>query len=178
MAQQKSKRSSRKRRGSGAGPRAVPSARREVRAELQAETIRERQKTARAVRTPGAHGERPPSLFGGLPVSEIAIFAGLIGVIVGIAAGNSSALIVGGIVCGFGVLEFTIREHWSGYRSHCTLLAAFPAVGVIALVAQFWNPVHNRQAIVLPAIPVFALCFWLLRKQFRVARQRRVARTP
>lgn len=177
MAQPKSKRSSRKRRNAGAAPRAVPSERRQTRAEQQASSIRDRQKTARAVRTPGAYGERPPSPFGGLPVSEIAIFAGLVGVIVGVVAGNTSALVVGGVVCGLGVLEFSLREHWTGYRSHCTLIAAVPAVAVMALTETIFNPVH-RQVIVLPAIPVFALGFWLLRKKFAAARQRRIARNP
>ena len=38
------------------------------------------------------------------------------------------ALAVGVVVCTLGVLEVTAREHFSGYRSHATLLAAIPAV--------------------------------------------------
>ena len=74
----------------------------------------------------GKYGERPPSLFGGVPVSEIAIFVGLVGVVVGALSGAPVALGVGVVVCVLGVVEVTAREHFSGYRSHATLLAAIP----------------------------------------------------
>ena len=81
----------------------------------------------------GAYGERPASLFGGLPVSEIAIFIGALGAAVGFFGHNNPALIVGLIVCALGVAEFTAREHFSGYRSHASLLAALPAVAIVAV---------------------------------------------
>ena len=131
----------------------------------------------RAPATPyGAYGERPPSLFGGVPVSEIAIFAGGVGLIVGLLSRGGPALIVGAIVCGLGVLEVTIREHFSGYRSHTVLLAALPTVAFeTALVLAVGAP--SNRILLLPAIaPVFAGLFWLLRKRFLVARQARIAR--
>ena len=39
----------------------------------------------------------------------------------------AAALAVGALVCGLGVTEVTAREHFSGFRSHSALLAAFPA---------------------------------------------------
>jgi len=111
-------------------------------------------------------------------VSEIAIFAGAVGLIVGLVRHGGPALIVGVIVCTLGVLEVTAREHFSGYRSHTTLLAAAPAVGAeVAVVALFGVP-HQRLLILLVIIPVYALCFWWLRRRFRVARHTRLARPP
>lgn len=176
MAPANTRRRSRKRRNPDSAPRAVRSERREVRAQLDAQSIRERQATARAVRTPGAFGERPEGPFAGIPVSEIAILAGLVAVVVGVVGGATSPLVVGAIVCALGVIELTAREHFSGFRSHATLLAAFPAVAVeVVLGTTLGLPTH-RAVILLPVIPVFAVCFWLLRRRFRRARQARVAR--
>lgn len=126
----------------------------------------------------GAVGERPPGPFGGLPVSETAILLGLISLVVGIVAGKPLALIVGAAVCGLGVLEFTVREHFSGYRSHTVMLAAVPAVIVEVLVAEFVGVPRLRVLVLLPIIPVFAVCFWLLRRVFQTARHARVTRPP
>jgi hypothetical protein len=127
------------------------------------------------------YGERPPNLFGGVPVSEIAIFAGGIGVLVGLASRDHLVLVVGIVVCVLGVLEFTVREHFAGYRSHAALLAAVPAVALVAIsVAVFGSPHQRstRELMLAAALPVFALLFWLLRKRFRTARQARVTRPP
>jgi len=108
----------------------------------------------------------------------VAIFAGAIGLIVGLIQGGGPALIVGVIVCTLGVLEVTAREHFSGYRSHATLLAGIPAVGVeLALVAAVGVP-RERGLLLLAVVPVYAILFWLLRKRFLTARQARLARPP
>jgi len=175
VAHQKSSRRSRKaRRKPATAPRAVPSPRREQRAERQ---VAEHRQTATASRTLGTVGERPPSPFGGLPISEVAIFAGLVGLIVGLIEGGP-ALIVGAVVLGLGVTEVTAREHFSGFRSHSTLLAAIPAVlAEVGVVLVFGTPA-NRGLLVLPVVVVFALCFWLLRRSFQSARHARVVRPP
>lgn len=132
-----------------------------------------------------AYGERPSSPFGGLPISELAIFAGLVGVCVGFFAGNPQALVVGIVVCVLGVMEVTAREHFSGYRSHSSLLAAVPAVALgIGLVAIIGHGSVRRglegtdRTVLVAIIPVFAVLFWLLRKRFWAARQGRVVRPP
>src|SRR5438270_13435046 len=125
VASSKSKRRSRKRRQPGAAPRAVQSQRREGVAERRVAAERQQQRSRSML---GSYGERPRSPFGDVPVSEIAIFAGIVGVIVGVFTGSPSALAVGLVVCTLGVLEVTAREHFSGYRSHATLPAAAPAV--------------------------------------------------
>ena len=181
MASQKSRRQSRKRRGRGAAargraaagreaPRTVPSPRRERKAE------REQRWADSSLK---GYGERPQSPFGALPVSEFAIFAGAVALVVGVLQGGGAAVIVGLAVCALGVIEVTAREHFSGYRSHATLLAAIPAVGVVIGVSAAAHATRqDRFLMLLAGVPVFALLFWLLRKRFRTARQARVARPP
>jgi hypothetical protein len=176
LASQKSKRS-RKRRNPGAAPRAVSSQRREQRSEREALAHRQER---RATRQLGTEGDRPPSPFGGLPVSEFLIFVGLVGIVVWLIVGGTAALIAGIAVCAIGVLEVTGREHLSGYRSHTTLLAAVPAIALgIGFVSVVGTDRRDRAPLLLAvAVPVFAFLFWLLRKRFQVARQARVARPP
>ncbi len=140
---------------------------------------RARQAEARRNPTPaGAYGDPPPSPFGGLPISEVAIFAGLVGVIVGIIEGGGPALVVGIIVCALGVMEVTGREHMSGYRAHTVMLAGVPAAALGAgLVAVFGEP-QLRVLLLLPVVPVYVVLFWFLRKRFVRARQARMARPP
>ena len=126
----------------------------------------------------GPYGERPPSPFGGLPISEIAIFVGAVGLIIGLIQGGTAALIAGVAVCTLGVVEITAREHFSGYRSHTILLSALPAVAAeVAFVAIAGEP-NPRLLLLVVIVPVFSAMFWILRKRFLVARQARVARPP
>jgi Flp pilus assembly protein TadB len=173
VAGQKSKR---KKRNRGTAPRAVPSARREQRAERLATVSQQRPRRPSSF---AVHGERPPSPFGGLPVSELAIFAGGAALIVGFVQGGGAALIVGFVVCALGVAEITAREHFAGYRSHAMLLAAIPAVGLeIVLVETVGSGLKNKSPLLLAVAPVFLVAFWLLRRRFRTARQARIARPP
>jgi hypothetical protein len=176
LAAQKSKRRSRKRRNPGSAPRAVGSQRREQQAERQSLAVRDQRRASRQL---GTEGERPASPFGGIPVSEIAIFAGLVALVVWLLGGGTATLVVGLVVCTLGVVEVTAREHLSGYRSHTTLLAAIPAVALgIGLVSLIGTQRNRAPLLVAVAGPVFAILFWLLRKRFQTARQARVARPP
>jgi hypothetical protein len=175
VAGQKSKRA-RKRRNPRAAPRAVPSQRREERAEQRVATERQ---VRTAHRTLGTVGERPPSPFGGLPVSEVMIAAGLVAMVVWLFfRGSNVTLIVGIVVMTLGVLEVTAREHFSGYRSHAALLALIPsvAIGVVLVVVSGESAGHAPLLFV--AIPLYALLFWPLRKRFQIARHARVVRPP
>jgi Flp pilus assembly protein TadB len=202
MAAPKSGRHSRKRRKTGAAARVhadatadpdaaavepVPRSAREAlrprprprRSELKAEqrVLAQRQQRQRDSMT-GAYGPRPENPFGGVPVSEIAILAGAVGVIYGFVSSTAAVLVVGIVVCTLGVAEFSVREHFSGYRSHTTMLAAIPAIGVgIAMIALLSSSL-TRGLLLLAVVPVFVVCFWLLRKRFRVARQARIAKPP
>jgi hypothetical protein len=175
VASGKAQRRSRKARGRGGrAPTPASSRRREERAARQAEVQRQ---SATAERMLGRVGERPASPLG-MPVSEIAIFLGLVALVIGLIEGGQAATIVGAIVCALGVTEVTAREHFSGFRSHTTLLAAIPAVIVEAVVALVFGVPRNRGLLLLPVIPVFALSFWQLRRSFQSARHARVTRPP
>jgi hypothetical protein len=147
-------------------------------------STRRREREARAATAPvpprmlGSYGPTPKGLFGEIPVAELAILIGLIGAIVGILGGGGPALIVGIIVCALGVFEVTVREHFSGYRSHTTLLAAAPAVLLEVAVAEIFGVPRQRILVLAPAIPVFVICFLIFRRAFQAARQTRVARYP
>ncbi len=175
VAAPKSKRSSRKRRKSSSGPRAVASTRREERAERAAVSERADRQASRQL---GKLGERPPSPFAGLPVSEIAIFAGLVGLVVWLVRGGTATLIVSLAVCALGVVEVTAREHFSGFRSHTMLLAAIPSLAVgIGVVSLLGTPRRERAPLLLGvAVPLFALLVWFLRRRFAIARHERAVR--
>jgi hypothetical protein len=153
----------------------VASTRRDERAERRVQASRD---VRRGERQLGREGQRPEGFFGGVPVSEIAILAGLVGAVVGFIRGGGPVLIVGIVVIALGVLEICGREHFSGYRSHTTLLAAIPSLGAeTAIVAAFGAP-SQRFLLLLFVVPVYGLLFWLLRRKFLAARQARVARPP
>ena len=161
----------RKPRGS-VRPRAVASTRREQRLERGLPLDGEQQRAGRQL---GREGDRPPGPFGGLPVSELAILAGLVTAGVGYFDGGAAPLIAGLAICALGVVEITAREHFTGYRSHAALLAAIPAVAVEAGLALTVAPAQ-RLLLLIAVLPVFGALFWLLRRRFAVARQARVAR--
>jgi hypothetical protein len=123
-----------------------------------------------------AYGERPPSPFGGVPVSEIAILAGAVALVVGFIRHGGPALVGGLVLCVLGVIEVTAREHFSGFRSHTVMLAAVPAVLVEALIAFTVGPPALKLLLLVPVAAVFAVCAWFLRRRFLVARQARLAR--
>ena len=173
MASQKSKQRSRKRRNPGSAPRAVSSSRRDERAERRVQASRELKRGSRQL---GREGERPPGLFGSVPVSELAMLIGFVALVIGFINGGGSVVIVGLIVCGLGVIEVTGREHFTGYRSHTTLLAAAPAVILESIVVAVFGEPTPRALLLVFVVPVFAVLFFVLRRQFASARQARVAR--
>ena len=125
--------------------------------------------------------QRPQAPWHPLPLSELLILVGLIGAVVGIARGSSGRALLftglGAVV--IGTLEFTVREHLSGYRPHTTLLAFLPtalfhsavAVALVALGAP--APVWALLPLVLD-VPVFVFLFRLLRIRFQDARRERI----
>jgi hypothetical protein len=128
-----------------------------------------------------ALGERPQAPWHPLPLSELLIFVGLIAVVIGASRGESGLPVlaagIGAIV--IGTLDFSIREHLSGYRPHTTMLAALPtallhgvlAIGLLAVKAP--EPVPVVAPLVID-VPVFWTLFKLLRSRFSDARHERV----
>jgi hypothetical protein len=125
----------------------------------------------------GADGERPAGLFGGVPVSEFAILAGMAAAVYGYASSHPPALILGLVLCALGTMEVVGREHFTGYRPHTALLAAIPAIAAeLGVVALFGDP-SQRGLLLLASVPVYVICFFALRRQFAFARRARVAKS-
>lgn len=132
-----------------------------------------------AHRDPGGVGERPEAPWHPWPFSELLILVGAIGTIVGFTSKAQPVLFAGLGAVMLGTLEFTIREHLSGYRAHTAMLASVPtalfhggvALGLYALGAPrvTWVLVP-----VILDVPLFWLLFRLLRARFQDARRERV----
>jgi uncharacterized membrane protein HdeD (DUF308 family) len=113
-----------------------------------------------------------------LPVSELAILAGVVALVFGVISHAGAPLTAGVILCLLGVAEVTAREHFSGYRSHTVLLAAIPSVVAEFLIVLTVGAPAIRVLLLVPVAAVFGACAWFLRRRFLVARQARLARPP
>jgi hypothetical protein len=113
-----------------------------------------------------------------LPVSELAILAGIVALVFGVIRHAGAPLSGGVILCLLGVSEVTGREHFSGYRSHTILLAAIPAVVVEFLIVLTVGAPAIRLLLLVPVAAVFGGCAWFLRRRFLLARQARLAKPP
>lgn len=111
-------------------------------------------------------------------MSELAIFLGAISAVVGWVDTAAPAWIVGIIVCALGVTEVTAREHFSGYRSHTTLLAGIAAGTVAVALILLVGGALQRGTVLVVALGVFAILVWPLRKRNLSARQARLVRPP
>jgi hypothetical protein len=103
-----------------------------------------------------ARDERPEAPWGSFPLTELAIFVGLIMLVVGFFSGGfggTLAIAVGITLAALGGLELAVREHFSGYRSHSTLLAGACAVATAGAV---WGIAVLAFGSVIPLIPVLA----------------------
>jgi hypothetical protein len=110
--------------------------------------------------------EKPPEApWGGFPLTQLTILAGLILLVVGLITGSIVPLVLGLLLGSAGGLELSIREHFAGYRSHTTLLA-----GVIFVVstglAYFVADLIRWQALAI-GLSLAVLSFWLLRRTFQ-----------
>lgn len=126
-------------------------------------------------------GERPQPPWHPLPLSEILIFVGMIGIVIGVSRKESGLPVilagVGAVLVG--TLDFTIREHLSGYRSHATLLAAVPTAALhsVVAVAMLAAGAPSPSWVIAPLVldvPVFLFVHRRLRARFREARHARV----
>ena len=111
--------------------------------------------------------EVPRAPWSPFPLVELCILAGLVLIVLGFVAGGSKRGVL--LAGGFGLvtlasLELAIREHFSGYRSHCTLLAGACAVAVDALL-YFLTP-WPQELLLAVGIGIFGAAFWLLRRAF------------
>ncbi len=146
----------------------------------------QRRQSRAPVQTPVSrrYGERPRPPWHPLPLSELLILVGVVGVIVGFGRGISHGgppLLAGIAAVAIGTLEVTLREHRSGFRSHTVMLAALPVVifhSVVALGISVFTRVPAIATVGLLGLDLllFLLMFRLLRTDFLTARTRAAGR--
>src|SRR4051794_14162640 len=123
---------------------------------------------AAAVPARGAARERPRAPWHPFPLVELCVLVGLVLLeLGGLSAGTDRGRLM--LVCGMalgslGGLDTALREHWAGYRSHTTVLAAAPAVLLAALLFFARAP---WIAVILGAGAVGAAAWAGLRRVYR-----------
>ena len=114
----------------------------------------------------------PPAPWGSFPLVELVILIGIVMLVLGFVVGGSRGTIMiatGFALASLGGLELSVREHFSGYRSHTTLLAGLLAVITLA-VMFFAAPASLSVAVRLAiAAVVFGAAAWGLTAAFRRA---------
>lgn len=113
--------------------------------------------------------DRPPAPWGSFPLVELCVLAGIILLVAGFLVRGQRGPVM--VVCGLALgslagLELSIREHFSGFRSHTTLLAG--AVACAALAATFFLTKGSSVRVIVPIVGgvVFLIAFWLFRQAF------------
>lgn len=113
---------------------------------------------------------RPPAPWGSFPLAEICVLLGIILLIVGAIVGTEKGILAIGVGIGLaalGGLELSIREHFSGYRSHSAMLAGVPAIATLA--ALFYAGPESLEPIARVAIAtvIFAAAFFGFQAMFK-----------
>jgi hypothetical protein len=119
-------------------------------------------------------GDRPTALWGRAPISEFAVAAGLIVLLVGLVRGpdrGQVAITTGLVLITIAALEFAGREHLRGYRSHSLFLAMLVVIAVHFGLA-FAIGAHTARSPVFIALDVvlFGLVATTLSKQYSIVR--------
>ena len=116
--------------------------------------------------------ERPPAPWGSFPLTELVVLVALIVGVIGFIRldTHSGKLMVGAamVLGSLGGLEVTIREHFAGFKSHTTLLAASTAVlsMILISVSGGTSGLAVLGIVVAVGILVFVLAFWGFRQAF------------
>jgi hypothetical protein len=115
--------------------------------------------------------ERPPAPWGNFPLVELVVLVAICLFVASffVRGPRGAVMLTAGLALGsLGGLELSIREHFGGYRSHTTLLAAAAAFIAIAIVFFAGGKGDVARALILPVGGVvFAAAFWLLREAFK-----------
>jgi hypothetical protein len=154
------------------GAEAAPSSR----AERDAERRRRRAEAAAAGSEPPRGGrrrgtrERPRPPWGSFPLTELVVLLALILGVAGLIVWREQGQVM--LLAGFALgslagLELATREHFAGYRSHSTLLAACAGVAAGALVVVAVPGAGPRLPTLAVGLVIFAVGFWLFREAFK-----------
>lgn len=129
------------------------------------------------------HAGRPQAPWHPLPLSELLILVGGIGIVVGVirgvAHGGGAPAVAGLVAVALGTMEVTWREHNGGFRSHTVLLSLLAVVTVHSLVlvatAAFVTPPRALEVGMLGVdFVLFVLLFRVMRARFANARRSRI----
>jgi hypothetical protein len=128
-----------------------------------------------AARSPArrATREAPPAPWGSFPLTELVVLIALVFGVIGFVRFNTHSgkvMVAAAMVLGsLGGLEVSVREHFAGFRSHTTLLAASAAVGsmiLISVIAAGKGGLAVLAIVVAAGVLVFVLSFYALRQAF------------
>jgi hypothetical protein len=116
--------------------------------------------------------EAPPAPWGSFPLTELVVLIALIFGVIGFirfSTHTGKVMVAAAMVLGsLGGLEVSIREHFAGYRSHTTLLAASCAVASMILISVIAGKagLGVLAVVVGVGVLVFVLAFYGLRQAF------------
>jgi hypothetical protein len=114
------------------------------------------------------HEERPKAPWHPVPLVELCALVGIILLVVGLFNFDQAQgrwMIAAGLALGsLAGLDTVLREHFSGYKSHSTVLGGLPAVAVAG--ALFFSRAPWG-LLVAAMLGTFLVCFWLARRAFR-----------
>src|SRR5437764_12746530 len=116
--------------------------------------------------------ERPPAPWGSFPLTELVVLLALILGIIGfikLDTQRGKVMVTAAMALGsLGGLEVSIREHFAGFKSHTSLLAASAAVAAMILIGVVGAGSTAALGIaVAPGALIFVLSFWRLREPVR-----------
>jgi hypothetical protein len=133
-----------------------------------------RRRATAASPTVGRRGtrERPPAPWGSFPLTELVVLLALILGVVGFLRldTHSGKVMVGAamVLGSLGGLEVSIREHFGGFKSHTSLLAASTAVLSMIIISAIGGTsgLAVLGIVVGVGVLVFVLAFWGFRQAF------------
>ena len=115
--------------------------------------------------------ERPPAPWGRFPLVEIAVLLAIGLFVVGLVLGGERGqiMLTGALALGsLAGLELSIREHFAGYRSHTTLIAAVFAFVAMAVTFFAAGKGDAARVLLLPVAGItFLAAFYWLREVFK-----------
>lgn len=140
-------------------------------ATTRAERDARRQAAAKSTTRRGTR-QAPPAPWGSFPLTELVVLIALVFGVIGFIRFNTHSgkvMVAAAMVLGsLGGLEVSIREHFAGFRSHTTLLAASCAVGSMILISVIAGKggLAVLGVVVAVGVLVFVLSFYALRQAF------------
>jgi hypothetical protein len=112
--------------------------------------------------------ERPKPPWHPFPLVELGVLAGIVLLVLGFLSFDTDrgkAMLVCGMLLGsLGGLDTALREHFTGFRSHATIIAGLAGVGIAAVLYFAGAP---WPAVTVAAIVAFAVALPLLLRGFK-----------